>query len=87
MALCARRCPEITTAHPRQSSWLRMDEYRELLLAVKRGEVAWQETEQWRLSLHREFEQAVEQTNLPERPDYEKANELLINAWRYALER
>ena len=45
----------------------------------------WEETEKWRLSLHQEFEQAVQQTGLPERPDYEKANTLLMKARRLAL--
>ncbi len=64
---------------------VRMDEHREQLLAVRRGEVAWSETEKWRLSLHREFDQAVQETLLPERPDYERANSLLIKARRAAL--
>lgn len=65
---------------------VRMDEHREQLLAVRRGEVPWEETEKWRLSLHREFEAAVRQTSLPERPDYERANALLIKARRSALD-
>jgi len=63
-----------------------VDEHREQLLAVRRGEVAWEETEKWRLSLHREFDQAVSQTSLPERPDYQRANALLLKARRLALE-
>jgi uncharacterized protein len=65
---------------------VRMDEHREQLLAVRRGEVPWEETEKWRLSLHREFELAVQTTALPERPDYERANALLIKARRAALD-
>ncbi len=53
---------------------VRMDQHREQLLAVKRGELPWEETEKWRLSLHDDFEQAVQQTSLPERPDYQRAN-------------
>ena len=64
---------------------VRVDEYREQLLAVRRGEVPWEETEKWRLSLHREFDLAVQTTSLPERPDYEKANAFLIKARRAAL--
>ncbi len=64
---------------------VRMDEHREQLLAVRRGELAWEATERWRLSLHREFEAAVEQTSLPERPDYQRANSLLLKARRLAL--
>lgn len=64
---------------------VRVDEHREQLLAIKKGEVPWEETEKWRLSLHREFDQALEQTTLPERPDYEKANAFLVKARRSAI--
>jgi predicted nucleotidyltransferase len=64
---------------------VRMDEHREQLLAVRRGDVAWEETERWRLSLHCEFEAAIQQTSLPERPDYQRANALLLKARRLAL--
>lgn len=66
---------------------VRMDEHREQLLAVRRGEMPWEETEQWRLHLHREFDAAVLHTNLPERPDYERANALLMKARRAAMQR
>jgi len=66
---------------------VRVDEYRERLLAVKRGEVAWEETDNWRLSLHAEFAKAFETTRLPERPDYHRANDFLINARHEALHR
>lgn len=65
---------------------VRVDEHREQLLAVRRGEILWEETEKWRLSLHREFDLAVQQTQLPERPDYERANALLIRARRAAID-
>jgi predicted nucleotidyltransferase len=65
---------------------VQVDQHREQFLAIKRGEVSWEETEQWRLSLHREFDKALERTTLPERPDYEKANEFLVKARRAALE-
>jgi uncharacterized protein len=64
---------------------VRVDEQREQLLAVKRGELPWDETESWRLHLHQEFDQALRETALPERPDYERANALLIKARRAAL--
>ncbi len=63
---------------------LRMDEHREELLAIKAGRVAWDELEQRRMALHREFDAAWAKTKLPEEPDYAKANELLIEARRYA---
>lgn len=65
---------------------VRVAEHREQLLAIKRGEVAWDETERWRQSLHREFDRAFASTQLPERPDYDRANQLLLRARRAALE-
>lgn len=65
---------------------VRVDDHREQLLAIKRGDVAWDETEKWRLSLHGEFDRALSETNLPERPDYDRANALLIKARRAALQ-
>jgi len=59
-------------------------EHRERLLAIKRGEVPFEEVEAWRLDLHRQFDAAAEATKLPERPDYEKANALLLKARRKA---
>lgn len=64
---------------------VRADEHREQLLAIKKGEMPWEETEKWRLALHTEFDKALEETKLPERPDYEKANAFLIKARRVAL--
>ena len=64
---------------------VRVDEQREQLLAIKRGEVAWEETEKWRLSLHSEFDRALSESKLPDRPDYELANALLVKARRAAL--
>jgi hypothetical protein len=60
-------------------------EHRDALLAIKRGEVPFDEVEKWRLSLHREFDEAAGKTKLPERPDYEKANALLLKARRSAI--
>lgn len=64
---------------------VRADEHRERLLAVRRGEVPWEETEKWRLELHRRFEAAFTETKLPERPDYERANQFLVHARRLAV--
>jgi hypothetical protein len=61
-------------------------EHRDQLLAIKRGEMGWDEVEAWRKVLHREFDRALEQTQLPERPDYERANEFLVKARRLAVE-
>jgi len=56
------------------------DRYR--LLAVKRGEMRWLEVDAWRKELHRDFERALAETKLPERPDYEASNHFLIRARR-----
>lgn len=64
---------------------VRVEEHREQLLAIKRGEMPWEETEQWRLSLHSDFDRALSASKLPERPDYERANALLLKARRAAL--
>ncbi|MDR2674763.1 MAG: nucleotidyltransferase domain-containing protein [Opitutaceae bacterium] len=61
---------------------VRVETHRDRLLAVKRGEVSWAEINAWRGELHRDFETALRQTRLPERPDYEKANTFLIEARR-----
>lgn len=62
-------------------------EHREALLAIKRGEVAWPEVNAWRLALHRELEAALRRTELPERPDYARANALLIDIRRQVARR
>jgi len=62
-----------------------VEEHRDQLLAIKRGEVAWEETEVWRIQLHAEFNQALETTRLPERPDYIKANAILVRARHEAV--
>jgi uncharacterized protein len=59
---------------------LRIDEHREKLLEVRRGGLAWEEIDGWRLRLHKEFEKAFAATRLPEYPDYERANEFLLKA-------
>lgn len=65
---------------------VRVEKHRERLLAVKRGEVPWSEVDAWRLELHREFDRALVETKLPERPDYEAANRFLIRARRQRAE-
>ena len=64
---------------------VRVEGHRDQLLAIKRGEVGWDETEKWRLSLHTDFDRALSESKLPERPDYEQVNALLIKARRAAL--
>jgi hypothetical protein len=64
---------------------VKVGEHRERLLSIRHGEVPWQEVENWRLSLHQEFNAALEATKLPERPDYDRANQFLIGSRRRAL--
>ena len=59
---------------------VRVEAHRDRLLAVKRGELAWPELDAWRTDLHQDFERALAETKLPERPDYEMANRFLIKA-------
>jgi hypothetical protein len=66
---------------------VKVDAHRDRLLAIRRGEVPWEDGEKWRLSLHQEFNAAFETTKLPERPDYERANAFLLRARYSALER
>jgi hypothetical protein len=61
---------------------MHVEEHRERLLAVRRGEVPWEEVNAWRLRLHREFDAAVATTRLPKRPDYERANSYLLRVRR-----
>jgi hypothetical protein len=56
--------------------------HRPQLLAIKRGELPFDEVEKWRLSLHKDFDAAAQSTNLPDRPDYARANALLLKARR-----
>lgn len=64
---------------------VRVEEHRDHLLAIKRGEIAWGEVEAWRKNLHRDFDAALSETTLPERPDYQRADAFLIAARRRAL--
>lgn len=61
---------------------VRVDTHREQLLAIRRGEVPWHEVNEWRLSLHKDFEATFSTTRLPERPNYQRANTLLVAARR-----
>src|SRR5258706_14120544 len=61
---------------------VRVEAHRERLLTVKRGEMPWAEVDSWRKELHHDFERALAETKLPERPEYEAANRFLIKARR-----
>ncbi len=64
---------------------VQVGEHREALLSIKAGERSWDEVEAWRRALHKEFDDAFEKTSLPEKPNYERANEYLVKARRLAL--
>jgi predicted nucleotidyltransferase len=64
---------------------VKVGRHRDRLLAIRRGEIPWEEVETWRRSLHQEFNAAFESTRLPERPYYERANAFLLRSRRLAL--
>ena len=64
----------------------RVESHRERLLAIKGGAVHWVEVDAWRRELHEDFERALSETKLPDRPDYERANEFLLKARRQAAQ-
>ncbi|MFY9822368.1 MAG: nucleotidyltransferase domain-containing protein [Thermoanaerobaculia bacterium] len=64
---------------------VRVEEHRDRLLAIKRGDTSWQEVDAWRLALHEDFERAFAATALPDRPDYAWANRFLVKARRSAV--
>ena len=53
-------------------------QHREKLLSIRNGEQSWEEVNEWRLSLHKQFDEAHATTKLPDRPDYLWANDYLI---------
>lgn len=64
---------------------VRVSENRPKLLQIKNAELDWREVNEWRVNLHRQFDEAFARTNLPENPDYSRANEFLIKARRSAV--
>lgn len=60
-------------------------QHRERLLAIKNEEMPTGDIEAWRKQLHGEFDRAFAATDLPERPDYERANAFLVKARRLAV--
>ena len=66
---------------------VKVDEYRDKLMSIRYGQIPWEKVNDWRLELHKEFDQACESTSLPERPDYEWANKFLIHARNAKVDR
>lgn len=65
---------------------VRVTEYRERLLAIKRGDLSWAEVDAWRRDLHREFDMAYATSALPEQPDVLAVDAFLIRARRLMVE-
>lgn len=59
-----------------------LEEHRSELLAIKKGEKDWDHVNEWRLALHKQFDEALATTGLPDRPNYDWANRFLIKARR-----
>lgn len=59
---------------------VRVEEYRDELLAVRHGQRKIEEINRWRLELQKEFDAASATTKLPPRPDYAAANAFLLKA-------
>jgi predicted nucleotidyltransferase len=57
---------------------VRVLQHRDALLNIRDGAQPWDEVNAWRLSLHREFESAFDVTSLPDSPNYQEANRLLV---------
>lgn len=65
---------------------VRVEEDREALLAVKRGEMPWKDVDAWRRELHQRFDEAFERTALPDRPDHERVNQFLVRVRQWAAQ-
>ena len=59
---------------------VKVEKYRDDLLAIRNGDMSWDEVNKWRLDLHQQFDRSFRNTLLPERPNYEEANSFLIEA-------
>ena len=57
-------------------------EHEQRLLAVRAGQVPWDELVEWQQRLQREFDAAFAATRLPERPDYARVDAFLLRARR-----
>jgi len=67
-----------------QQVFVEMSEHRDTLLTIRQGGMKWEEVDLVRKKFQKDFDRAFSETKLPERPDYVKANELLIQARRIA---
>jgi uncharacterized protein len=65
---------------------VKVGEHRDRLMSIRCGQVTWEKTNEWRLQLHKQFDEAYERSTVPERPDYAWANDFLISARRRMVE-
>jgi len=67
-----------------QTGEIRIDmaEYRDELLHIRSGVLAFEEVKRWALALDERFQQAFERTGLPEQPNYARVDDLVIRARR-----
>ena len=61
-------------------------EYRDLLFQIKQGEIPFPEIQQIVREWESKFNRAFDQTTLPDYPDFEKANDILLNARKSMVE-
>lgn len=57
-----------------------VSQHREQLMEIRNGNLPFEEVRQLALALDRDFQSAFENTKLPEQPDFETVNKLLIEA-------
>lgn len=62
-------CLDVGSARPR-------------LLAIKHGQMTWDDVEAWRRELQKDFDIAITESPLPETPDYHRVNQFLLDARR-----
>ncbi len=55
-----------------------VDEIRKPLLEIKRGEWSFDQVNEWRIRLQKEFEHEFSRTSLPDQPDVETVNKILV---------
>lgn len=60
-----------------------VSEHRDQLLDIRNGKFEFEQIREIALELDQEFQDAFEQTTLPDQPDFERVNELLIKARRF----
>ena len=61
-----------------------VSDFRSELLSIRDGQYTFADVEQKAKELEKEFGSAFEKTSLPEQPDFERVNQYLIEARRFA---